>query len=456
MQVRKNTLANKPVSYAFMYCNSPSTKKQYPQRLKQFFDYIDLEGTDIEEQGRAFLELAKRDGGQQWVQEQILFYLEHHKQRVKAPKREISAGTLRNYLQPIKTFYDSYMEILPPINWKRIIKSMPRARTFSNDRIPIVQEIRKLCEYPDRRIKPIIYTMCSSGIRVGAWEFLRWKHVIPIFDDKIPGKVIAAKLIVYAGEPEEYETFCTPEAYHSLKDWMDFRGRFGEHITGDSWVMRQLFRVADLKPRKSPRGGHYTYAEEGQQLKSTALNRLLLRAWQEQGLRESLEGGNRRHEFKTAHSTRKYFKTRAEAKMQKLNVEVLMGHSVGLNSNYYRPTPQELLEDYERAIPSLTINDFHAEDLKEQQQQLEQKYVDREKEVEELKVRLERVQNDSLSRILQMESKMEHFEKLISRGKEAFAKLERQQQQQQEEQEQQESHNRLIYSDSTRYYRSRC
>ena len=385
MQVGKNMLANKPVSYAFMYCNSPSTKKQYPQRLKQFFDYIDLEGTDIEEQGRAFLELAKRDGGQQWVQEQILFYLEHHKQRVKAPKREISAGTLRNYLQPIKTFYDSYMEILPPINWKRIIKSMPRARTFSNDRIPIVQEIRKLCEYPDRRIKPIMYTMCSSGIRVGAWEFLRWKHVIPIFDDKTPGKVIAAKLIVYAGEPEEYETFCTPEAYHSLKDWMDFRGRFGEHITGDSWVMRQLFRVADLKPRKSPRGGHYTYAEEGQQLKSTALNRLLLRAWQEQGLRESLEGGNRRHEFKTAHSTRKYFKTRAEAKMQKLNVEVLMGHSVGLNSNYYRPTPQELQDDYSKAIPSLTINDFHAEDLKEQQQTLEKRQEQKDKEIEELR-----------------------------------------------------------------------
>lgn len=379
---------NKPVSYAYGFIDAEITKKQYKQRLKRFFDSIGLEGQDIEEQGQQFLEYAKGEGGQQWVQEQVLYYLQHHKERVKAPKREISAGTLRNMLQAIKTFYDSYTEVLPAVNWKRISKSIPRARSFSNDRIPTVQEIRKLCEYPDRRIKPLIYTMCSSGIRVGAWSFLRWKHVIPILDDKIPGKVIAAKLIVYAGEPEEYTTFISPEAYHSLKDWMDFRARFNERINGDSWLMCQLFKIADLKPRKSPRGGHYTHADKPKQLKGTALNRLLLRVWQEQGLRESLEEGSRRHQFKTAHSTRKYFKTRSEAKMQKLNVEVLMGHVIsGLNSNYYRPTEQDLLEDYLKAVPSLTINDFHAEDLKEQQESLEQKYKEKDRELEELKER---------------------------------------------------------------------
>jgi hypothetical protein len=45
---------------------------------------------------------------------------------------------------------------------------MPRARKFALDRIPTIEEIRRLCEYPDRRIKAIIYTMASSGIRVGA------------------------------------------------------------------------------------------------------------------------------------------------------------------------------------------------------------------------------------------------------------------------------------------------
>jgi hypothetical protein len=56
-----------------------------------------------------------------------------------------------------------------------------------------LEEIRKLVEYPDRRIKPIIYTMCSSGIRLGAWDYLRWKAVSPRTNEK--GEIIAAKLV---------------------------------------------------------------------------------------------------------------------------------------------------------------------------------------------------------------------------------------------------------------------
>jgi hypothetical protein len=44
-------------------------------------------------------------------------------------------------------------------------------------------------------------------------RYSRWKHVCPIADEK--GEVIAAKLLVYADEPEE---FITPEAYDALKD----------------------------------------------------------------------------------------------------------------------------------------------------------------------------------------------------------------------------------------------
>jgi hypothetical protein len=40
-------------------------------------------------------------------------------------------------------------------------------------------KIRKLVEYPDRRIKAIVYTMASSGIRVGAWDYLQWGHIRP-------------------------------------------------------------------------------------------------------------------------------------------------------------------------------------------------------------------------------------------------------------------------------------
>ena len=52
--------------------------------------------------------------------------------------------------------------------------------------------------------------------------------MIPLYDGE--ENVIAAKLIVYCGEPEEYFTFISAEAYDSVKDWMDFRKSYGEKI----------------------------------------------------------------------------------------------------------------------------------------------------------------------------------------------------------------------------------
>jgi hypothetical protein len=41
--------------------------------------------------------------------------------------------------------------------------------------------------------------------------------------------------------------------------------------------------------------------------------------------------------------------------MKSLNVEILMGHDIGLANSYYRPSEQELLDDYTRAVELLTI-----------------------------------------------------------------------------------------------------
>ena len=91
----------------------------------------------------------------------------------------------------------------------------------------LLKKYRKIVEYPDRRIKPIVYTMASSGIRLGAWNYLKWNHVTPIEKD---GKVVAAKIRVYAEEEDEYFTFISLEAYNELFRWMNYRKECGEII----------------------------------------------------------------------------------------------------------------------------------------------------------------------------------------------------------------------------------
>jgi hypothetical protein len=74
-----------------------------------------------------------------------------------------------------------------------------KSKQYSNDCIPTVEEIKKLAEYPDRRIKPIVLLSMSTGIRVG----------VPI---KRNGKIIAALLEVYAGTDFQYPTLIMTEA----------------------------------------------------------------------------------------------------------------------------------------------------------------------------------------------------------------------------------------------------
>ena len=42
--------------------------------------------------------------------------------------------------------------------------------------------------------------------------------------------------------------------------------------------------------------------------------------------------------------------------MKDLNVELPMGHDIGLNGSYYKPTEQEPLQNYLKAVLLLTID----------------------------------------------------------------------------------------------------
>src|SRR5918995_3175177 len=107
---------------------------------------------------KAFYNKAKYDNG--WGFRSIVQYLQKRKERVE--RKEISAGTMKNYFQAIRLFCDM-ADI--PIPWKKISRAIPRSRKYADDRAPTLEEIQKITEYPYRRIKPIVITMISSTIR---------------------------------------------------------------------------------------------------------------------------------------------------------------------------------------------------------------------------------------------------------------------------------------------------
>jgi integrase len=331
---------------SFQYSiKSQLTLRYYERRIRIFFDFIQFE-TDVKEIEKRCNDFAQKGHDNiSWVLNLIIRFLRFQKERVE--NKEIAAATLMNFVKALKLFCDSANL---RIEWKKLTRGLPKGRQASNDRAPTIEEIRKLVEYPDRRLKAIVYTMVSSGIRIGAWEFLQWKHVEPKSINE-NGEIIAAKLLVYAGDIEEYYTFVTLEAYNALKEWMDFRASYGEKINGNSWVMRDIWQTTNLNY-----GAKWGLATNPKKLKSSGIKRLLERALWEQGIREPLKEGERRHEWKAAHGFRKFYQSRTEQMMKPINIQITMGHNIGISESYYKPTERELLDDYLKAADLLTLN----------------------------------------------------------------------------------------------------
>jgi len=316
-----------------------STRDYYLRRLKGFFDYIDLMPDEsIIKRCDYFAKKGKEDSN--WAFKSIIRFLQFQRQRVE--KEEIAGSTLKNFLKAIKLLCE-VADIA--INWKKITRGLPKVRRYAEDRSPTIEEIQKLCEYPDRRIRSIIYVTASSGIRLGAWDYLKWGHIKPV---EKAGKTFG-KVTVYAGDEEEYFTFITPEAYDELNKWMDYRKTSGEEITEKSWVMRQLWNA-----KKGRKFGLITAPKK---LKSSGIKSLIEDALWTQDVRNKSQINGKRYEFQSIHGFRKWFKTRCEMSgMRSINIEMLMGHSIGISDSYYRITESELLDDYLKATDLLSID----------------------------------------------------------------------------------------------------
>lgn len=300
------------------------SKEQYLNSIKQFLTYSSQDAD-------AMVSNAKKHP--KTFERQFITFLEKK-------EKESSPATAHLIRNSVKKLLD--VNGVAGINWLNIDDHISEKKRFGEDRAPTTDEIRRMVNASDLRMKCIILFLCSSGARTGAIPLLKWRDVAEVKSEGFE----FAKVTIYRGEREQYDTFITPEAYEQLLEYRRYRENIGEKVTPQSPVFVTLSNIDKFRP------------ERVRALASDTVKLLLARLQKQLGLRQVLTEGTsaRRFEFKQGHGFRKFFKTRTEiAGVNRLAIEMMMGHNIGVQASYNKPSESDMAKEYGKAIDELTI-----------------------------------------------------------------------------------------------------
>jgi hypothetical protein len=296
--------------------------------------------------------------------------------RGRMDKGELSPATVKTAFPPIKLFLEMNDVVL---NFRKIGRLLPSTDSNAKDSAYTRPLIQKMLGLADLRAKIPILWMSSSGSRLGGFVPLVDGDATPIFDkggeivemrtdeaEKSGAfekhKLLAAHVVFYRREPEEYDGFVSPEAFTTYLQYRRLRQKAGEGISPKSPILIRRFDYSPYSKEK-------TVIDSEPAGYSTVVG-LLSNISYKAGIRKPSEDNERRYDTKVSHGFRKYFKTTISAirtkdgrsAIEPVRQEWLYGHALsGLLSsseNYDRNNRvRMLLEEYLKGVGELTITD---------------------------------------------------------------------------------------------------
>jgi integrase len=120
---------------------------------------------------------------------------------------------------------------------------LPEFRRSKKDRGYTHEEIHRLLDIADERMRAVILLLASAGMRVGAIPDLRLRNLnrIELDESNYPGGTY--KITAYEGFNNECVTFTTPECSKAIDEYLNMRIRYAERLAQDSFLIRQQFDV---------------------------------------------------------------------------------------------------------------------------------------------------------------------------------------------------------------------
>lgn len=311
---------------------SPVTKAAYTFALQKYMNYLKINTPD---------ELLIYHDNPKFIQNQIIEYLI----ALKNPPHSLRYATRSQYVAAIMTFYDLNEVVL---NKKKIYRYLGEEERPLENRGYNIEEMAKMLEVSDERVKGIILFLLSTGVRIRAILGIKLEDLVTIPEYDL------YQVTVYSDTKERYMTFTTPEAAKAIKVYLNYRERYGEKLAPKSPVFRDQF------DRTDPTSVHNV-----RPLKLRTLERLISRTLEKSGIRTverstevNDEKGKIRKNVRLTAGFRKFFDTQLiYAAVEPRTKEMFMGHSIGLDDHYFKPGENYILHEYLKAVDNLTISE---------------------------------------------------------------------------------------------------
>jgi integrase len=265
----------------------------------------------------------------------------------------VSYATIQFLVAPIFTFYQLNDVIL---NRKKVSRYLGEYKRVIKDGAYTTEQIGQMLQTADIRTRVIILLLCSTGARVGSLRGLVLGNLTKLPDLKL------FRIVFYEGTNNEYYTFTTSECAAAIDNYLLYRQRCGEKLsfneTTQKWepydtiLIRRQFDINDVLQVRNPKP-----------MAIDALRWVLASHLIKCGLRDvehptapdsskrvrkpiSLSKGFRKHVISTF----------IQAGLNHEIRELIVDHATHLDQNYFRPTEDQVLQEYLKAEPYLSID----------------------------------------------------------------------------------------------------
>lgn len=329
---------------------TPATKVVYLHRIGEYRQFM---GTQTYE------ELTKKKARKS--EDSIVSYVD------KQTKRGLSPQTIRVCINAIKLFYVANRVSL---NWEWIRSKLPSVDKVTEDRLYSKAELEAILDKCDERKRAMVLLLYSTGIRIGALEGMKVADL-----EKIE-KYGIYKVKVYSGTKSKYTAFTTQEAAQAIDFYLELRRKRGETINPSSPLFRKQFTKDSANNVETMKLGSII----------SLLDDLLVDA----GVRTISKNMRQRKATMRFHAWRKATNTAMiKAGVNYYAKEKCLGHTTGLDESYGRMTEAELMQEYLKAIPELTISEAPKLRLQVEELQLKNSTL------EEVKDRVRKLEKDN-------------------------------------------------------------